>query len=274
MALNPPYPELDEILDAIGEAGARLSDINASEGAAGNISVYLGWPVEVRRRFPLAETIDLPTPAPALVGSTLIVTGSGRRLREIESNPLANLGVVVVNGDGQTAQLYTAPGRAFARLTSEFNSHLAVHNDQVSRGGGNFRAAIHAQPLHITYLSQIPRYQDELYLNRHVLRWEPELIIILPEGIAPLPFMLPGSAALMDANVLALQNHKIALWGKHGVMAHSDTSVKRACDFIEYVETGAHYEYLNLVNGEQGEGLTPEELRAIAAAFKVEQAIF
>src|SRR5215212_2753489 len=76
MALSAPFPELDELLVAIGEAGQRLSDINASEGAAGNISAVIGWPVEVRRRFPLEEATTLPLAAPALAGTTVLVTGS------------------------------------------------------------------------------------------------------------------------------------------------------------------------------------------------------
>jgi hypothetical protein len=44
MALGAPFPELDEFLFAIGEAGRRLAEIEAIEGAAGNISVYRGWP--------------------------------------------------------------------------------------------------------------------------------------------------------------------------------------------------------------------------------------
>ena len=47
--IEAPYPELDELLTLIGEAGRRCSEIQASEGAAGNISVYIGWPVEPRR---------------------------------------------------------------------------------------------------------------------------------------------------------------------------------------------------------------------------------
>jgi rhamnulose-1-phosphate aldolase len=67
--LEAPFPELDEFLTAIGEAGYRLSEIEASEGAAGNISIYIGWPIDVRRRFPLVETIQLPEAAPELAGA-------------------------------------------------------------------------------------------------------------------------------------------------------------------------------------------------------------
>jgi rhamnulose-1-phosphate aldolase len=49
--LEPPYPELDDLLELMGEAGRRLSEIDATEGAAGNISVCIRWPVEPRTRF-------------------------------------------------------------------------------------------------------------------------------------------------------------------------------------------------------------------------------
>jgi rhamnulose-1-phosphate aldolase len=272
--IEAPYPELDELLFMIGEAGRRLSEIEASEGAAGNISVYLGWNLDPRRKFPLIETIDLPLRVPELAGATFLVSGSGRRLREIIQDPTANLGCLTVVEGGKTGLLHTAPGRLFHNLTSEFNSHLAVHYDQIRASGTNFHAVVHAQPRHLTWLSHVPRYQDEDYLNYYLLRWQPELIIQLPEGVGFVPFQVPGSAALMEATTASLRRHRIVLWAKHGAVARSDVSVKRAADRIEYAETGAHYEYMNLVAGEPGEGLSPDEIRTICAAFGVKQEIF
>ena len=128
--------------------------------------------------------------------------------------------------------------------------------------------------MHLTYLSHIPRYQDEKYLNRQLLRWQPETIVNLPEGIGFIPFRIPGSAELMAANVECLRTHRIVIWAKHGVMARSDVSVKRAADRVEYAETAAKYEYLNLRVGEIGEGLSPDEIRSICDTFSVKQDIF
>jgi rhamnulose-1-phosphate aldolase len=272
--LEAPYPELDDLLEVMGEAGKRLSDIEASEAAAGNISLCLRWQIEPRTRFPLTEEIELPQSVPELAGAAFLVTGSGRRLREIIDEPVANVACLVVDAGGKTAQLHTSYHHYFERVTSEFNSHLAVHYDQILSTGTNFHAIIHAQPPHLTYLSHIPRYQDEHYLNTHVLRWQPETIINLPEGIGLAPFKLPGSPDLMKANVELLRKHRIVVWAKHGVMARSDVSVKRAADRVEYAETGAKYEYLNLTVGEIGEGLSTEEMRAICKAFDVQQNIF
>lgn len=270
MSLEAPYPELDEFLASIGDAGQRLSSINASEGSAGNISICIGWPFEVRRRFPQVEQIALPLPVPALAGRIVIVTGSGRRLRDISYDPAANLAAVLIDSTGLTGQLYTSPRRLFASVTSEFNSHLAVHNDQVLATNTNFHAVVHAQPPYMTYLSHVPAYRDEQYMNRQLLRWEPETIVHLPEGIGVLPFSLPGSPDLMNATVVGLRTYRIVLWSKHGVMARSDVSVTRAVDRIEYVETAAHYEYMDLVCHARADGLSRDELRAIVQAYKVQ----
>ena len=272
--LQEPYPELDDLLEMMGEAGRHLAEIEASEGAAGNISVCLRWPVEPRSRFPVMNEIELPQPVPELAGSTFLITGSGRRLREIIDIPTANIACIVVNEGGKTGKLYTSYHRRFDHVTSEFNSHLAVHYHQIRASNTNFHAVIHAQPMHLTYLSHIPRYQDEHYLNQHLLRWQPETIVNLPEGIGFIPFCIPGSPELMAGNVESLRSHRVVIWAKHGVMARSDVTVKRAADRVEYAETAAKYEYLNLSIGELGEGLSAEEIRGICQKFNVQQNIF
>lgn len=274
MPVDTSVPSLTEFMQRVGEAGRRMAEIGASEGAAGNISLYVGERLDPGPLFPLVEEIALPVAAPALSSGSLLVTGSGRRLREVQQRPEDNLGIVHVLPDGTRARLYTAASRLFTRLTSELNSHLAVHNDQVARMGLTYSALVHAQPLHLTYLSHVARYRQADELNRRLLRWQPEMIVTFPQGVAVVPFVVPGSAELMAATVAALREHRLVIWSKHGAMARSDISVKRAADLIEYLETGAHYEVLNLNAGEPADGLSPEEIRAIAKAFGVEQTIF
>ena len=71
----------------------------------------------------------------------------------------------------------------------------------------------------------------------------------------------------MAANVDALTERPLAIWSKHGVMARSPVSVKRAADLIEYAETAARYEYMNLLSGEPADCLSEDEMRRIAHAF-------
>jgi rhamnulose-1-phosphate aldolase len=265
---------LAEWLKQMGEVGARLSEIGASEGAAGNISLCLREPIDVTEFFPLLTMVDLPTPAPDLVGATLIVTGSGRRLREIAAAPTANLACIVVNEGGTQGRMFTSPDCHFKRVTSEFNTHLAVHHDQMRSRPVQVHAVVHAQPKYTTFLSHIASYQEERYFNTHILRWQPEMIMNMPEGIGVLPFLLPGSRHLMLETMLSMREHKVVIWSQHGIIARADDSLNHALDLVEYIETAAQYEGLNLYTGERSAGIPPEQLRAIAEIWNVKQKLF
>jgi rhamnulose-1-phosphate aldolase len=266
--------ELNQLLIQMGQVGKRLSDIGAAEGAAGNLSICFREHLDLSPYFPQVQSVELPVPAPDLAEATVVVSGSGRRLRDILDSPTANLACIMVEPSGQTGRMFTSPDCQFKRVTSEFNSHLAVHHDQMRSRDLKFHAIVHAQPLHLTYLSHLADYQDERYLNLHLLRWQPETIYTFPEGIGVLPFMLPGSAQLTTESVLVLRKHRMVIWSQHGVMARADESISHALDLIEYSETAAHYEYLNLSAGEPGKGLSPEHLREISGFWNLRQNIF
>jgi rhamnulose-1-phosphate aldolase len=272
MELNSPTVE--QLMKEMGEVGKHLSEIGASEGAAGNISICVRESLEVREKFPQMAMIDLPTPAPDLAGATLIVTGSGRRLREVADNPAVNLAVLIVEPGGKTGRLFTSPDAHFKRVTSEFNSHLAVHHDQMRTRPVHLHAIIHAQPKHLTFLSHIPKYQDERFLNTRLLRWQPETIINVPEGIGILPFLLPGSTHLMIETMLCMRDHRVVVWSQHGIMTRADESILHALDLVEYVETAAQYETLNLYTGEGSAGIDPQSLRDIAEIWNVKQKVY
>jgi rhamnulose-1-phosphate aldolase len=268
------HQTLDQIASEMGVVGQRLVEIGATEGGAGNLSVYYTSSLKFEHLFPQEESVTLPLRVPALAERWVLATGSGCRLRDIKEDPPGNLGLLRINPDGDTASLYSSHRRNFTRLTSELNSHLAVHQDYAARTGGEFQSLVHAQPVHLTFLSHLPRYQEQDYLNRALLRWQPETIVNFPEGIGFIPFLVPGSTELMQANVAMLRNHRLVIWSKHGVMARFAGSILHAVDWVEYVEAAAHYEYLNLTLGESESGLTGPEIQQICRAFGVDQSIF
>ncbi len=267
-------PCLDDLLDECGEVGAHLAAIDACEGAAGNLSLYLGWPLDLQGHFPNEEVVQLPLSVPELAGKAFLVTGSGCRLRRLRDAPLANLGCLVVEPGGQCARLLSAPARRFSRITSEFNTHLAIHYAYVRRSGATFHAVVHAQPLHLTYLSHRPDCQSAEGLNRRLMRWQPEAILQLPEGLGHVPFLIPGSQELMQATAAVMQHQRLVIWAKHGVIARSEDSLSHAADYIDYMETAAHYECMNLSYGEPAPGLTHAEIRAIAETYAIKQDLF
>ena len=264
---------LEERIAEIGAVGRRLAEIESTEGAAGNLSILVGFGLPVPDEFDAAEPFVPPVILPDLEGAQILATASGRRLREVAGDPYANLVLVEIGAKGETGTVRYAAGKGPLRPTSEINTHLALHaRCQCPESG--FHAVVHAQPLHLTFLTHIPRYQDEMEFNRRLLRWQPETIFQMPEGLGVLPFLIPGSEELMRRTVEKMESCQMVVWGKHGVVARSRKSLRHAADLIEYAETSARYEHMNLVAGEPAEGLTNDEMRWIATTFDLKQRFF
>ena len=248
--------------------------MKACEGAAGNISVCMGWEVDGSSHFPDSQPIDLPFAVPGLAGKSILITGSGSRLRDLLKDPHGTMGLLHLQKQGKRALLFTNPRQNFNRLTSEFNTHLSLHQRAFADSRATFNAVVHAQPPHLTYLSNIPEYQDSLQFSRAICRWQPEMFLVFPRGIAFLPFRVPNSESLMSATRSVDSDLNLIVWAKHGVIAISTQSVSQALDLIEYAETGARYEYLNQVNHNRAGGLSGDEIQEICEHFGISSTIF
>jgi len=261
----------EQIIRDMGQAGRQVTVLGAAEASAGNISVFTRHLEEIPAPYKETGTICLPTPAHALSGGWVVITGTGKRLRDIADNPEKTVSLVQVLEDGLHGKVFSATE---LRPTSEFNSHLGIHEDQVARRGIPYLAVIHAQSRHMAYLSHLPQYSNTYSLNRRLLRWEPETVITFPEGFGMIPFEVPGTEELRQATVEGLQTHKLVIWQRHGQVARSDESVSRAADYIEYSETAAAYEYLNLSLGSPVEGISIRQILDICSVFKINQHFF
>jgi rhamnulose-1-phosphate aldolase len=262
--------DVDRWLWEFGEAGVRLSQLGASEGAAGNISLFLPEQTPrlatlLKQRFPAAEAYALPDPW-RLPPGALLVTGSGTRLRDAAAHLDAVLCIIVVRGDG-TTRLHRSPAHE-VRPTSEIDSHAAVHATMLV-GAPSVHAVVHAQPPKLTWLSHIRIYQTLGRLNRQLLRWQPETLVAIPEGIGVLPFETPGTPAQGAATAAAMQHFRLVVWARHGVIARSPLGPLAAADLVDYAEAAASYEVTDLLAGRQADGLSLAELRAIAERYGV-----
>jgi rhamnulose-1-phosphate aldolase len=248
--------ELAAVAADIAGAGRQLTDLGACEGAAGNISVFTA---SLSGAPPALADVALPVPAPSLAGGWVVITASGRRLRDVERRP-DELAVLRVGAGGRTAALHAAAG---IRPSSEWNSHLAVHEDHRRRRGLDHHAVAHAQPRGLVFLSHLPDVTTTAELNARLMRWEPETTMVAPEGVELAGFQVPGSDAQMAATVPALARCRAVVWAKHGVVTRSDVSAADAADLVEYLEAAAQYELMNLSLGSPAHGLTGDERSAL-----------
>lgn len=252
----------------LGDVGQRMTALNAAEGAAGNVSVWMRALAGVPAVFAKQKLLDLPEPVPALVGGWLVVSGSGRRLRDIAHDPRGTLCVLHIES-ATTAMLRAAPG---LRPTSELNSHLLIHNTHLAEHDVDQYTVLHAQPPYLTYLSHaLP--PEPAFFSRRLLRWQPETIMVFPHGIGVLPFETPGSHAQAVATADMMRTYSAVVWARHGMVVR-DADIRHTADLIEYAEAAAHYEYLNLQAGEPSSGLSDDELRRMCQQLGIEQTVF
>jgi len=78
----------------------------------------------------------------------------------------------------------------------------------------------------------------------------------------------------MADTMAGLQIFRAVVWSKHGIVTRSDENVRKAGDLVEYAETAAHFEYLNLQLGRPVEGLSDEELHEICRHNGISQKYF
>ncbi len=262
---------LERLVEELADAGQRLTDLGALEGAAGNISTFIpgaSGTDAIAALFPESVAWQLP-PGAVLPTGTLVITGTGRRLRDIARDPAGVLCAVVVARDGAVTLRRGDPA---VRPTSEVDTHVGIHR-AAWHADQRLHSVVHAQPPRLTWLSHVPAYRDFGRFNRQLYRWQPETLVMLPEGIGVVPFITPGTPAQGDATTKLAARHRLVVWAKHGVVAHVAGGPLGAADLIEYAEAAAHYEVLDIQSGRQADGLSIEELRSIAERFGIDAAL-
>ena len=110
--IHLPTP-FDRLVEDIALAGEQLTAMAACEGAAGNISVFtasLACPLDA------VEDVELPARARSLAGGWMVITGGGRRLRDVGRRPESCVTALRIHDDGEhglaVASSWRSPRRA------------------------------------------------------------------------------------------------------------------------------------------------------------------
>ncbi len=183
----------------------------------------------VLRRIPIGFT------EPSLAGKLFIVTGTGKYFRNVELDPAANLGIFRIASDGETAELlwgYTDGGK----FTSELPAHLMSHAARLSVDPGN-RVVMHCHPdnlLAMTYVHDL----DERAFTRTLWQMETECIVVFPEGVNVLPWMLCGTNEIGEATAEKMKTARLVVWAQHGIYS-AGADLDETFGLIETAEKAA-----------------------------------
>lgn len=255
--------ELKKVIDDILEVARYLWERGWAERNAGNISVDITeFVLSGNNSFARFPKRDMKIAQPELAGRCFCVTVAGSRFRELARQPKKGLLIVSVADKLDGYHLLWGGEGLGSRPTSEFVSHLKMHN-LLRRSNLPQRAIVHTHVSHLIALTHIEQYCREEELNRLLWAMHPEVKRVLPEGVGFVSYCRPGSEDLADATVSALKHHRVILWEKHGCIAIGN-DVFEAFDLIDTVNKSAEIFFICKSAGYEPQGLTDEQVAELS----------
>lgn len=237
------------------------------ERNGGNISYMLDEALvgEYLDTDKIIRTIPTGFDATALIGKIFIVTGTGKYFKNVEFDPENNLGIIRIAKDGTTAELlwgYSDGGR----FTSELPAHLMSHIERLKVNPDN-RIIMHCHPDYTLAMTQVFE-SDEKKLTRTLWGQMTESIVVFPDGIGVLPWMVCGTNEIGIATAEKMKQYRLVIWTLHGIYG-AGKDMDETFGLIETVEKAAK-QYMLTAHLEKKNEITDDNLRALAAAFNLD----
>ncbi len=246
---------------------ANMYRLGWDERNGGNIS-YMLDEAEVREYLDVNNVIrTIPTgfQADSLVGKIFIVTGTGKYFKNVEKDPENNLGIIRIAKDGTTAELLWGY-RDGGRFTSELPAHLMSHMARLSVDKDN-RVVIHSHPTNTLAMNYVHELDEKKFT--HTL-WEmcTECIVVFPDGVGILPWMLCGTNEIGEATARKMKEFRLVIWGMHGIYG-AGKSLDETFGLIETVEKAAQI-YMLTAGLERKNTIKDEDMVKLAEYFGVD----
>ena len=249
------------------ETTANMYRLGWDERNGGNIS-YLLKEEEVAEYLDLNEVIrTIPTgfDAKPLIGKIFIVTGTGKYFKNVEFDPETNLGIIRIAKDGTTAELlwgYKDGGR----FTSELPAHLMSHISRLSVDPQN-RVVMHSHPTNTLAMNYVHELDEKKFT--HTL-WEmcTECIVVFPEGVGVLPWMLCGTSEIGRATAEKMKRFRLVVWAMHGIYGAGKT-MDETFGLIETVEKAAQI-YMLTAHLPRKNTIKDEDMVKLAELFQID----
>ncbi len=234
------------------------------ERNGGNISLLLDE-AEVKEYLDTGKVIrSIPTgfSAPELDGRYFLVTGTGKYFKNVQYAPDVNLGLVRLTDGGETAELlwgYSDGGK----FTSELPAHLMSHAVRL-RIDPNNRVIMHSHPTYTLAMGFVHSL-DEKEFTHSLWQMCTECMVVFPDGIGVLPWMLCGTNEIGEATAEKMKEFRLVVWGLHGIYG-CGKDMDEAFGLIETVEKAAKMYLLGAALPRRNY-ITDDQLRAVAARF-------
>lgn len=258
------------------KTASNMYRLGWDERNGGNIS-YLLKEEEVKeyldtdhiiRNIPFAGIRSSSLDARPLIGKYFLVTGTGKYFKNVEADPETNTGIIRISKDGTYAELlwgYKDGGR----FTSELPAHLMSHIARLKVDPEN-RVVMHCHPTNLLAMSYVHPL-DEKAFSHTLWTMSTECVVVFPEGIGVLPWMLCGTDEIGIATAKKMNDFRIVLWTNHGIYGAGKT-LDETFGLIETVEKSA--QIYNLIgNRPILNNITDEDMAQLIHIFNIENVV-
>lgn len=259
----------------ISKTCANMYRLGWDERNGGNLS-YLLHEDEVKdyldlnkviRKIPLAGVNPGQFDAKALEGKIFCLTGTGKYLKNVTEDPETNLGIIRIGKGGKDVDLLWG-FKDGGRFTSEFPAHMMSHVERLKKDPKQ-RVVIHCHPTNLLAMTYVHDLNEAKF--SHTL-WEmsTECIVVFPEGIGVLPWMLCGTNEIGVATAQKMKDFRIVVWALHGIYG-AGTTLDEAFGLIETVEKAATI-YNLIGTRERKNTITDEAMEELLDLFHITNA--
>ena len=234
------------------------------ERNGGNVSLMLETeeveqyldPTDVKRTFTI--TFD----ASYLKGKYFLVTGTGKYFKNVEGDPENNIGIIRVGDDGKTMEIMWGYEDG-SRPTSELPAHFMSHIERL-KVDPEHRVVLHTHCTNVIAMTFIHSL-DEKEFTKTLWYMITECLVVFPDGIGVLPWMVCGTDEIGYATAEKMKDRRLCVWGMHGIFG-TGKNIDEAFGLVETVEKAAEI-YMKIAHMDIKAHITDDELKDLAKAF-------
>ncbi|MDO1604851.1 rhamnulose-1-phosphate aldolase [Lactobacillus sp. YT155] len=215
---------------------------------------------EVKRNIP----IDFD--GKDLSGMYFLVTATGRYFKNIIDFPERDLGLVRIADDGKSVDLMWGYNDG-ASPTSEFPTHLMGHQAKLKQKPSQ-RVVMHCHPTNLIAMTFTQKLSEREF-SRILWKMQTESLVVFPEGIGIIPWMVPGTIDIGEATSAKLKDFPAVIWPQHGIFGTGST-IDEAYGLIETIEKAAQiWTIVQAQGGVIQQEITDQDLKDLAKVFGV-----
>lgn len=179
--------------------------------------------------------VDMGVCDNTLANQYFLTTASGAFMKNMVNDLCKCCGIVQINDAGNAYKIVW--GLDGVKPTSEFPSHYLNHVVRYKKTNGADCVIYHAHPFNIIAMSSVLP-QDAKAYSRAFWKVMTECVVIFPEGVGVLPWMVPGGADIALATSKLMNEFSSVIWSQHGIFCSGD-SLDNAFGLMHTIEKAA-----------------------------------